>query len=491
MGSAISYRWSPIEDLPRGGAELGSGELRALAEVWTEQKGRLQSGRSLLEFNERLSREWAIETGIIERVYTLDRGITEILVEHGIDASLIPADATDRDPGVVARMIQDHKDAIDGIFDFVRGSRPFGSSYLKELHSVLLRHQESTPAVDALGRHVEVAQLKGQYKQLPNNPTLPDGSLHEYCPPESASPEVDQLLTWHGQHQAEGAAPEVEAAWLHHRFTQIHPFQDGNGRVARAIASLVFIRAGWFPLVIRRDDRVRYIEALEDADLGDLRPLVSLFASNQRRAFVGALGVAGDVMRRRRVDEVIELARDVLERRREELKAEWARAEATAERLLGIARERFTKVSQDLQVEVGALSEGYRFWADAERAGGARDFWHRYQVIETAKQLGYFANLALYRAWVRLGMRTEGVSEIVLSFHGIGHEFRGVLGVSMCYSRRDEAGEDERRVSGVQRLGTELFQVNYREPVDAAAERFRAWVDDCLVEGLECWRQQL
>lgn len=50
-------------------------------------------------------------------------------------------------------------------------------------------------------------------------------------------------------------SPEVEAAWLHHRFTQIHPFQDGNGRIARLLASLVFIKAGWFPLVVTRDDR--------------------------------------------------------------------------------------------------------------------------------------------------------------------------------------------------------------------------------------------
>jgi Fic family protein len=46
----------------------------------------------------------------------------------------------------------------------------------------------------------------------------------------------------------------VQAAWLHHRFTQIHPFADGNGQVARAIASLVFIEAGWFPLILKRDE---------------------------------------------------------------------------------------------------------------------------------------------------------------------------------------------------------------------------------------------
>ena len=51
-----------------------------------------------------------------------------------------------------------------------------------------------------------------------------------------------------------GVPVEVEAAWLHHRFTQIHPYQDGNGRVARALASLLFIKAGWFPVVVTRDD---------------------------------------------------------------------------------------------------------------------------------------------------------------------------------------------------------------------------------------------
>jgi hypothetical protein len=42
------------------------------------------------EFEKRLRREWAIETGIIEDVYTLDRGVTRILIEKGIDAALIP-----------------------------------------------------------------------------------------------------------------------------------------------------------------------------------------------------------------------------------------------------------------------------------------------------------------------------------------------------------------------------------------------------------------
>jgi len=47
---------------------------------------------------------------------------------------------------------------------------------------------------------------------------------------------MERLLELHQSHMS--VPPEVSAAWLHHRFTQIHPFQDGNGRIARAIADM-------------------------------------------------------------------------------------------------------------------------------------------------------------------------------------------------------------------------------------------------------------
>lgn len=72
-------------------------------------------------------------------------------------------------------------------------------------------------------------------------------------------------------------------AWLHHRFTQIHPFQDGNGRVARTLASLIFIRQGLFPIVITRNDRQEYINASEAADSGDLTRLINLFSRLQEK----------------------------------------------------------------------------------------------------------------------------------------------------------------------------------------------------------------
>lgn len=292
----VGHRWRPIEDLPADWQDLADAGLRRLADGWREKREGPGAEAAIAEFNERLKREWAIETGLIERVYTLTRGITEVLIEHGLREELIPSSATDRDPALVLDMLRDHADAVDGLFDFVKRERELSTSYVKELHSVLLAHQETASARDIFGRRVEMPLVKGDYKKRPNNPVRPDGLVHEYCPPEQVASEMDRLLAMHREHEEMGVPPEVEAAWLHHRFAQIHPFQDGNGRVARALATLVMIRAGWFPLVVTDAGRADYIDALEAGDAGDLQPLARLFSGIQRRVFEGAINVARGVI---------------------------------------------------------------------------------------------------------------------------------------------------------------------------------------------------
>ncbi len=491
MNVSTTFKWKPLEDLPPDYHTLASSELAVLATVWKEQEQALSAGEALREFNERLQREWAIEAGIIERVYTLDRGITQLLIERGIDASLIPREATDRDPGLVAQIIRDHKEAVEGLFDFVKRQRPLSTSYIKELHALLMRHQETSLAVNTLGRQVQVPLLKGEYKALPNNPTRPDGTVHEYCPPEHVASEMDRLIALHLDHESRGVPPDVEAAWLHHRFSQIHPFQDGNGRVARALASLIFIRAGWFPLTVTRDHRERYIGALEAADRGTLGDFLDLFASIQKRAFVNALGIAAEVRREVRVDQVIAAARETLKRRPEALWREWEKAKETARALQTVAGQRMGELARRLQTEIGPYAPNSRFYVNDEPPDGPRSYWFRQQIIATAKALSYFANPALYSSWVRLVLRTETIAEILLSFHGVGHEYRGILVASLCFFRREEVEEGERETAGLTPISDEIFQINYREGLEEARKRFVVWLERGLLKALEVWRMGL
>jgi Fic family protein len=488
---AAAYRWHPVEDYRVPPETLAKTELGQLAEVWAEQRDDLDQAEGLKIFNERLRREWAIETGLLERVYTLDRGVTRLLVERGIEASLIPHGQGGQDPQRVVAILRDHEAAIEGLFDFIRDRRPLSTSYIQELHALLTRNQPTTTAVDSLGKALVVPLLHGEYKSQPNNPTRRNGTLHEYCPPEQVASELDRLIELHHQH--EGVPPEVEAAWLHHRFTQIHPFQDGNGRVARALSTLVLVKAGWFPLVIRdvQAERTRYLDALEAADGGDLRPLVKVVAAAQKKAFVQALGISGQILRQARVDQEIQAAREKLQTRRQAQRQPWESVKTTAASLLSSAERRLREVAAKLEEETAPLLTGARFWAESEPEGGDRAYFFRRQIVETARSLGYYANTRAYRAWARLALDTGPRAEILISFHGAGHEFRGLLAASACFFRREETDEGDREITDVTPLTGDFFQLNYRETPHDAQSRFEPWLEDALVEGLELWRRGL
>ena len=147
---AAGYKWHPITDIKGDPRSLTDGELDPLWRIWQKQKEQMSDQGTLSEFEQRLRREWSIETGIIEDVYTLSRGVTRTLIEKGIDAALIGHSETNRDPILVARVIQDHYDALEGMFEFVKGQRPLTVGYTKQLHAALLRNQDTHTVVDLL-----------------------------------------------------------------------------------------------------------------------------------------------------------------------------------------------------------------------------------------------------------------------------------------------------------------------------------------------------
>ena len=108
----VHHAWAPITNLSDEDLAAASSELPALMSVWNEHRGQL-SERQVAEFNGRLNREWAIETGIIERIYTLDEGTTRLMIEQGIDASLIAHDDNGRSPELIAGIIRDHQEAVE------------------------------------------------------------------------------------------------------------------------------------------------------------------------------------------------------------------------------------------------------------------------------------------------------------------------------------------------------------------------------------------
>jgi Fic family protein len=487
----VSFQWHHLVDLDEDDRSAASSEIPALVATWDQERSSLAVAE-VAEFQERLRREWAIETGIIERIYTLDVGVTQTLIEYGIDVSLIPSDATDQTPEFVAGIIGDQKAAIDLLFMVVTANRALTTGFIKELHALMTRRQTHVDAVDQFGRPTRVELLHGEYKVWPNNPQRPDGTIHEYCPPEQVASEMDRLIELHDAHITEGVPADVEAAWLHHRFTQIHPFQDGNGRIARALASLVLIRAGWFPLVVSRDDRPRYIEALEQADSKSLDSLIEFFDAVERRSFVRALSIVEDVRREtERVDQVLDAIGDMFGDRDAQLQRRFDQAKVTAHSMWEIALIRVQEVAGTLEERIATPGANRQVFVDSGTDDSTdRRIWNRYQVVQSARSLHYFASPREHHEWVRLCLSTEsGRSELLLSFHGIGQVYRGVIGASMSFYRREEADDIEHQIVGHETVCDEVFQINYNEEPESVERRFRRWLEGALVRGLEAWRR--
>ncbi|APB34343.1 filamentation induced by cAMP protein Fic [Gloeomargarita lithophora Alchichica-D10] len=486
--------WQPIEDLPRDWQSLASSELPPLVTVWNEQADRLRQSGEFQIFNEKLRREIAIETGIIERLYTIDRGITRLLIEQGIEEALIPHGATDRPVKQVVSLIKDQEAAIAGLFDFVGGHRILSTSYIKQVHQLLTQSQDSTEALDPItGKIFPVLLIKGDWKRQPNNPLRPDGSVHEYCPPEQVVSEMDTLIAWHQQHCDQKIPPEIAAAWLHHRFTQIHPFQDGNGRVARCLASLVFIQARWFPLVLTRDDRAIYIMALEKADQGSLSSLIHLFAKSQKQAFLRSLGLSEQVLSETRRTQVIisSIAEKLKQNQSISIQQRCNKAETFASSLFSIASSRLQDVADEIKLSVQNFVDDAQVFTVPAPAGDSRSHYHRYQVVETAKQLGYFANLRNYHAWIQLVMNVKTSTTLLVSFHVLGHEYRGLLVCTACAYHRDEAEEGERNISDIQSLTDSPFQFSYADEEENLVQRFEPWLENVIMTGLEYWNKSI
>ena len=180
---------------------------------------------------------------------------------------------------------------LDAVYSQVRRGRSISRSAIRQLHQVMVAHQPAYRAMNQFGQWFDARLLPGTFKTLPNNPTRPDGVIHEYCPPEHVDAELDNLLTWYGEYarQPDVYHPLLVAAWLHHRIAQIHPFQDGNGRVTRALVTGHLVQQDYLPIVVTRDDRNDYIDALEADDDGEPTPLVEFTSRLHRRSILQAM----------------------------------------------------------------------------------------------------------------------------------------------------------------------------------------------------------
>jgi fido (protein-threonine AMPylation protein) len=334
---------------------------------------------------------------------------------------------------------------------------------------------------------------KGEWKKLPNNVEGPGNFKFEFCPPEHVDSEVERLLRLHEVHEKEWHVPPyIEAAWLHHAFTLIHPFTDGNGRVARCLATLVFLKHNWFPLVVTRRDREDYISALRKADGGDLCKLVSLFITLQGRAVREAFNLSEDLAHEQNaIENILNAVKGQFARLKQERETQKQQVFDVADSLQRLASDRLTDTAKEVMDAIAGAGKGFRAYSANAIRNAHNAGYNYYQIVACAKALGYFANLEVYQAWADLTILTGTRTEILFAFHGMGRGSTGVIACSAMYYTKQASDSGETMIGEVTPLSDEPFTLTYNEDPIEVKKRFAKWVNDRIILGLDWWRKAL
>ena len=372
--------------------------------------------------------------------------------------------------------------------DCVAGNRPLTKGLIHELHTCLTRHQDTTTVTDQFGKRFEIPLLKGRYKELANNPRRPDGSIHEYCPPLQVDSEMENLLRWQSGYSSDD--PIIVSAWLHHRFTQIHPYQDGNGRVARALITFILLRSELLPLVIDRDLRTKYIDALEKADGGDLSTLATQFAGLERNAILQALSVdtEAETARQQNLTEAVieDLARK-LEKRRQQKQEELRRVNDVAAALRARTRTHTESAFQELAKPLSSLGAPLIRTVDGGPDHG-NGHWYKYEVVKSANEGGRFANFSESHYFLKSTVRVERERLVfVVSFHHVGRELSGIMEAT-AFAKLESYEESEGRESVSQDLiqcSLEPFVFTHQTSADEIRNSFSQWLDVALAVAIK------
>jgi fido (protein-threonine AMPylation protein) len=168
-------------------------------------------------------------------------------------------------PGKTLREIyetRNHRDAIELLF---RKKIKMTHQLIIKVHKLFMRDIE-----EQLG-----------YKKLPN---FILGSPVKTSPPEQVYDDMTELLQWH-QKNSSKMHPLQLAALFHGRFLKIHPFADGNGRVARMLSNAILVNNGYPPIIVRKTNRTKYMGTLRAFDSKHPENLVRFFLERYKRTF--------------------------------------------------------------------------------------------------------------------------------------------------------------------------------------------------------------
>ena len=195
----------------------------------------------LRKLEEEFSIAWTYNSNAIEG-NTLSIQETELVINEGIT--------------IGGKTVNEHLEAINHVKgieylkEIVQKKAEISENIIKEMHRIILSSIDDTEAGNYRRTNVRIV-----------------GANH--LPPQSIKiPRLmEEFINWYYENDKKISVAEM-AAELHYRLVMIHPFIDGNGRVARLLMNLYLMRNGYPPGIILKVDRKKYYRVLNEANLG-------------------------------------------------------------------------------------------------------------------------------------------------------------------------------------------------------------------------------
>lgn len=210
---------------------------------------------------------------------TLTYGQTELLLLFGqVDSDAKMSDLEEmKAHNVCLKMIQEESKAVE---------RPLTECFIRELHNTLLRDDYEVRKQDNNGNELRYIVHAGKYKTRPNSVITLTGERFEYASPEETPALMSDLIAWYNDTVQKNELSPIELASLfHYRYIRIHPFEDGNGRIARLLVNYILHRANYPMIIIRSDEKDKYLTVLNQCDVAvGLAPALGASAQINRIA---------------------------------------------------------------------------------------------------------------------------------------------------------------------------------------------------------------
>lgn len=214
------------------------------------------------EAKDKLSRKFSLEFNFNSNHIegnTLTYGQTEVLLLFG----KVIGEAKMRD----LEEMKAHNVGLKMVLDEARTDNPLTETFIRQVHRILLREDYVVYRNLPGGVTTSYTVHAGCYKTRPNSVITLSGERFEYASPEETPMLMTELVQWYQAEEAKGELEPLDlAALFHYRYIRIHPFEDGNGRIARLMMNYILARHGYPLIVIPTKTKQEYLSALSSAD---------------------------------------------------------------------------------------------------------------------------------------------------------------------------------------------------------------------------------